>query len=90
MKTFSRLLGSLLLFVYPNLGRIVIQGYLPLLTRPEHVVDFIHDMQDLYPIIQRFWPRMPTTTIWGMKLPRAISASGPVDRKRSVGAQVKT
>lgn len=40
METFTKLFGSLLLFVYHCFDRIVIQGYLPLLTRPEHIVHF--------------------------------------------------
>ena len=34
METFCKLFGSLLAFVYHCFDRIVIQGYLPLLTRP--------------------------------------------------------
>jgi hypothetical protein len=30
--------------------RMVIQGYLPLLTRPEHIVHFFRDVHDQYPI----------------------------------------
>ena len=33
METFHKLFGSLLAFVYHCFDRIVIQGYLPLLTR---------------------------------------------------------
>ena len=33
METFCKLFGSLLAFVYHCFDRIVIQGYLPLLTR---------------------------------------------------------
>jgi len=36
METFCKLFGSLLALVYHCFDRIVIQGYLPLLTRPEH------------------------------------------------------
>jgi hypothetical protein len=34
METFTKLFGSLLAFVYHCFDRIVIQGYLPLLTPP--------------------------------------------------------
>jgi hypothetical protein len=34
METFRKLFGSLLALVYHCFDRIVIQGYLPLLTRP--------------------------------------------------------
>jgi hypothetical protein len=50
METFRKLFGSLLLFVYHCFDRIVVQGYLPLLTRPEHIVHFFRDVHDVYPI----------------------------------------
>ena len=50
METFCKLFGSLLAFVYHCFDRIVIQGYLPLLTRPEHIVHFFRDVQGIYPI----------------------------------------
>jgi len=50
MESFNRLFGSLLAFVYHCFDRIVIQGYLPLLTRPEHVVYFFRDVLGIYPI----------------------------------------
>ena len=50
METFLRLFGSLLALVYHCFDRIVIFGYLPLLTRPEHIVHFFRDVQGLSPI----------------------------------------
>ncbi len=50
METIHKLFGSLLLVVYHCFDRIVVQGYLPLLTRPEHIVHFFRDVQHLYPI----------------------------------------
>ena len=50
METFRALFGSLLLFVYHCFDRIVIQGYLPLLTRPAHIVHFFRDVHGLSPI----------------------------------------
>jgi hypothetical protein len=41
METFTRLFGSLLLFVYHCFDRIVINGYLNGLSRPEQVVHFV-------------------------------------------------
>jgi len=35
MELFHRLFGSLLVFVYHGFGRLVINGYLSALTRPE-------------------------------------------------------
>ena len=37
METFAKLFERFLVFVYHCFDRIVIQGYLPLLTRPEHI-----------------------------------------------------
>lgn len=50
METFNKLFGSLLLFVYHCFDRIVIQGHLPLLTRPEHIVHFFRDVHGVYPL----------------------------------------
>jgi hypothetical protein len=53
METFRKLLGSLLTFVYHCFDRVVIQGYLPLLTRPEHIVHFFRDVHGIYPITKQ-------------------------------------
>ena len=50
METFHKLFGSLLYLVYHCFDRIVVQGYLPLLTRPEHIVHFFRDLHGVYPI----------------------------------------
>lgn len=50
METFLRLFGSLLALVYHCFDRIVIFGYLPLLTRPEHIVHFFGEVHGLRPI----------------------------------------
>jgi hypothetical protein len=44
METFTRLFGSLLVFVYHCFDRIVILGHIPLLTRPENIVHFFRDL----------------------------------------------
>jgi hypothetical protein len=44
METFAKLFGSLLAFVYHRFDRIVILGYLPLLSRPENIVHFFRDV----------------------------------------------
>jgi hypothetical protein len=44
MEDFARLFGGLLTFVYHCFDRIVIRGYLPLLTRPENIVHFFRDV----------------------------------------------
>jgi hypothetical protein len=38
MELFTTLFGSLLAFVYHCFDRIVILGYMPLLTRPENIL----------------------------------------------------
>ena len=53
METFTKLFGSLLALVYHCFDRIVIQGYMPLLTRPEHIVHFFRDVHGIYPITKQ-------------------------------------
>jgi hypothetical protein len=53
MESFSKLFGSLLAFVYHCFDRIVIQGYLPLLTREAHIVHFFRDVHGIYPITKQ-------------------------------------
>ena len=50
METFAKLFECFLVFVYHCFDRIVIQGYMPLLTRPEHVVHFFRDVHGQYPV----------------------------------------
>ena len=45
METFTKLFGSLLVFVYHCFDRIVIHGYLSGLSRPEQVVYFFHQLR---------------------------------------------
>lgn len=47
MDTFAKLFGSLVSFVYHCFDRIVILGYLPLLTRPENIVHFFRDVHQV-------------------------------------------
>src|SRR5206468_656991 len=44
MELFTKLFGSLLVFVYHCFDRIVINGYLSALTRPEQVVYFFREI----------------------------------------------
>jgi hypothetical protein len=46
-----------LVFVYRCFDRIVIQGYLPLLTRSEHIVHFFRDVHGQYPIAKQVLAR---------------------------------
>lgn len=47
MDTFTKLFGSLVSFAYHCFDRIVILGYLPLLTRPENIVHFYRDVHQV-------------------------------------------
>jgi hypothetical protein len=60
MEIFDKLFGSLLVFVYHCFDRMVIQGYLPLLTREEHIVHFFRDVLGLYPITKDVLSRRTT------------------------------
>ena len=53
METFLRLFGSLLRLVYHCFDRMVIFGYLPLLSRPEHIVYFFRDVHGVGAITKR-------------------------------------
>ena len=44
METFTKLFGSLLVFVYHCFDRVVINGYLSGLSRPNQVVHFFHNV----------------------------------------------
>jgi hypothetical protein len=52
METFTKLFGSLLVFVYHCFDRIVINGYLSGLSRPEQVVYFFRDVLGV-PVIEK-------------------------------------
>src|SRR5260370_31519442 len=52
METFTRLFGSLLVLVYHCFDRIVINGYLSGLSRPEQVVFFFRDVGGV-PVIDK-------------------------------------
>jgi len=52
MDAFTRLFGSLLVFVYHCFDRIVINGYLNGLSRPEQVVHFVREVLGI-PVVSR-------------------------------------
>jgi hypothetical protein len=65
METFAKLFERFLVFIYHCFDRIVIQGYLPLLTRPEHIVHFFRDVHGQYPITpQVLAKRTPEYRAW--------------------------
>jgi hypothetical protein len=52
METFTELFGSLLVFVYHCFDRIVINGYLSRLSRPEQVVHFVREVLGI-PVVSK-------------------------------------
>jgi hypothetical protein len=52
METFTKLFGSLLSFVYHCFDRIVINGYLNGLSRPEQVVHFVREVLGI-PVVSK-------------------------------------
>src|SRR5580658_7411131 len=52
METFAKLFGSLLVFVYHCFDRIVINGYLSGLSRPEQVVYFFRQVLGI-PVVSK-------------------------------------
>ena len=65
METFAKLFEPFLVFVYHCFDRIVIQGYLPLLSRSEHIVYFFRDVHGIYPITpQALAKRTPEYRGW--------------------------
>jgi len=65
METFAKLFERFLVFVYHCFDRIVIQGYLPLLSRPAHIVHFFRDVHGIYPITpQALAKRTPEYRGW--------------------------
>ena len=69
METFAKLFERFLVFVYHCFDRIVIQGYLPLLTRPEHIVHFFRDVHGQYPITPQVLAKR-TSFRWPCAWPR--------------------
>src|SRR5438270_12414672 len=52
METFTRLFGSLPVLVYHRFDRIVINGYLNELSRPEQVVHFVREVLGI-PVVSK-------------------------------------
>ena len=52
METFTKLFGSLLVFVYHCFDRIVINGYLSGLSRPGQVVHFVREVLGI-PVVSK-------------------------------------
>jgi len=67
METLMQLFGSMMIFVYHCFDRIVINGYLSTLSRPEQVVYFLKKVlaQTMH-YQKRFCRHAPRTTISGL------------------------
>jgi len=65
METFVKLFERFLVCVYHCFDRIVIRGYLPLLSRSEHIVYSFRDVHGIYPIApQALAKRTPEYRAW--------------------------
>lgn len=71
MERITELFGRLLVLVYRCFDRIVILGYLPLLTRPEHMVYFFRDV-----LTRRVTP--PRRGAESLPVPQPRQDDGPV------------
>ena len=70
MDAFTRLFGSLLVFVYHCFDRIVINGYLNGLSRPEQVVHFVREVLGIPVVSKEFSAGAPTITRVGWSYAR--------------------
>ena len=68
METFTKLFERFLVFGYHCFDRMVIQGYLPLLTRPGHIVHFFRDVHRQYPTPRKSWRSGPLNIGDGSRL----------------------
>ena len=74
MERFTKLFGSLIVFVYHCFDRIVIHGYLSGLSRPEQVVYFFFFRQVLgIPVVSKEVLRQRTDDYRGWVEARAIA-----------------
>ena len=63
MERFTKLFGSLIVFVYHCFDRVVIQGYLSGLSRPEQVVYFFRQVLGI-PVVSKEVLRQRTDDYW--------------------------
>ena len=78
MELFSRLFGSLLVFVYHCFDRVVINGYLSGMSRPEQVVYFFHEVLRI-PVITKEVLRRRTTDYQNWVEAFARNHSAPIE-----------
>ena len=75
METFTKLFGSLLIFVYHCFDRVVIHGYLSGLSRPGQVVHFFHDVVGEPVLTRQFCRAGPMSFRDGLRRTPGIRAS---------------
>jgi hypothetical protein len=82
MELFAKLFESFLVFVYHCFDRIVIQGYLPLLSRPEHIIYFFRNVLGQYPVTpQVLAKRTPEYRRWVEGYARNHTSQSRAQRK---------
>jgi len=88
METFTKLFGSLLVFVYHCFDRMVILGHIPLLTRPENIVHFFRDVHQSGPITKDVLrKRTSESTVGGRPSPATIRSPSS-GRKSACGKRI--
>jgi hypothetical protein len=65
MESFLQLFGTMIAFTYHCFDRIVIRGYLSMLSRPEHIVYFFRDVLGIRCITKEVLAKRPVTTRTG-------------------------
>jgi len=88
MDSFTRLFGSLLVFVYHCFDRIVINGYLNGLSRPEQVVHFVREVPGIPVVSRKFSAGAPTTARVGWKPAPAITGSRSNGRGKAFAKRI--
>src|ERR1051326_6268990 len=88
MESFVKLFGSLLALVYHCFDRIVILGYIPLLTRPENIVHFFRAVHHSGALPKDVLPRRTDDyNRWVDALP-ATTKSPPSGPKRASAKRI--
>ena len=82
MEIFAKLFERFLVFVYHCFDRIVIQGYLPLLSRPAPVIYFFPTCWDNIQSHPRFWPSALPNIGAGSRAMLAITRSPSRGRRK--------
>src|ERR1700722_3077404 len=83
LDAFTRLFGSLLVFVYHCFDRIVINGCLNGLSRPEQVVHFVREVLGI-PVVDREVLSQRTTDYQNWVESYARNRGIPIERKSTI------